>query len=94
MTIPKGRKMNIFACLAVGLIAGGLAGQLVRGGDLGRLGDIIIGVVGAGLGVVLVAAIFGGDFIASTNATSVLIASLGAVILIAIMRMLPLNSRT
>ena len=44
--------MNIFACLAVGLIAGGLAGQLIRGGDLGRLGDIIIGVVGAGLGCV------------------------------------------
>ncbi len=78
----------------MGLIAGALAGQLIRGGDLGRLGDIIIGVLGAGLGVFLVGAIFGGDTIASTDATSVLVAFLGAIFLIALIRMLPLNSRT
>lgn len=36
--------------LFVGLIAGWLAGQIMRGSGFGILGDIIIGVVGAFLG--------------------------------------------
>lgn len=33
--------------LVIGLIAGWLAGQLVRGGGFGLVGDLIVGVLGA-----------------------------------------------
>jgi uncharacterized membrane protein YeaQ/YmgE (transglycosylase-associated protein family) len=36
--------------LLVGAVAGWLAGQIVRGGGLGLVGNIIVGVIGAFLG--------------------------------------------
>ena len=36
--------------LLVGLIAGWLAGKLMRGSGFGVVGDIVIGVLGAGIG--------------------------------------------
>ena len=37
-------------CLAIGLVAGWLAGLLMQGRGFGMLGDIIVGVVGAVFG--------------------------------------------
>ena len=39
--------MDIVAWLVVGLIAGWLASQVMRGGGYGLVGDIIVGIVGA-----------------------------------------------
>lgn len=36
--------------LLIGLIAGWLAGQVMRGGGFGLIGDMIVGVIGALLG--------------------------------------------
>ncbi|HEX9161033.1 MAG TPA: GlsB/YeaQ/YmgE family stress response membrane protein, partial [Thermoanaerobaculia bacterium] len=36
--------------LLIGLIAGWLAGQVMRGGGYGIIGDMIVGVIGAFLG--------------------------------------------
>jgi uncharacterized membrane protein YeaQ/YmgE (transglycosylase-associated protein family) len=36
--------------ILIGLAAGWLAGQLMRGGGFGVIGDIIVGVIGALLG--------------------------------------------
>jgi uncharacterized membrane protein YeaQ/YmgE (transglycosylase-associated protein family) len=36
--------------LLIGLIAGWLAGQVMRGGGFGLVGDMIVGVIGALLG--------------------------------------------
>ena len=36
--------------ILIGLIAGWLAGVLVKGGGFGVLGDIVVGIVGALLG--------------------------------------------
>ncbi|NOT09830.1 MAG: GlsB/YeaQ/YmgE family stress response membrane protein [Gemmatimonadales bacterium] len=36
--------------LCIGLAAGWLAGQIMRGGGLGLLGDLIVGVIGSLLG--------------------------------------------
>ena len=80
--------MSILAWLVVGLIAGWLASQVMRGGGYGLIGDIIVGVVGALIG----------GFLATTflkmpnpvngiNVTSILVAFVGAVILIAILRL-------
>ena len=41
---------GLIAWLVVGLIAGWLAGQFMRGGGYGVVGDIIIGVIGAFIG--------------------------------------------
>jgi uncharacterized membrane protein YeaQ/YmgE (transglycosylase-associated protein family) len=38
---------NLLVILIVGLVAGWLAGKLVRGAGYGLIGDIIIGVIGA-----------------------------------------------
>lgn len=42
--------MSLFAFLVVGLIAGWLAGIIMREGGLGLIGDIVVGVIGAVIG--------------------------------------------
>ena len=42
--------MGILAWIVVGLIAGWLAGMVMRGGGYGLIGDIVVGVIGALLG--------------------------------------------
>ena len=69
--------------LIVGLIAGALAGMVMRGGGFGIVGDIIVGIVGAIIGGFL-AGLLG---IGSSNiVVSIIIAFIGACILIAILR--------
>jgi uncharacterized membrane protein YeaQ/YmgE (transglycosylase-associated protein family) len=41
---------SLIVILFVGLIAGWLAGQIVRGTGFGVLGDIVVGIIGALLG--------------------------------------------
>jgi uncharacterized membrane protein YeaQ/YmgE (transglycosylase-associated protein family) len=42
--------MNLFIFLAIGALAGWLAGTIMRGGGFGLLGDIVVGIVGAEVG--------------------------------------------
>ena len=85
--------MSIIAWLVVGLIAGWLAGMVMKGGGYGIVGDIIVGILGALLGGFLAGVIFGGDFLSGINLATILVAFIGAVILIAIVRMLPGGAR-
>jgi uncharacterized membrane protein YeaQ/YmgE (transglycosylase-associated protein family) len=81
-------KMGILAWIIVGLIAGWLAGELMRGSGFGLLGDIIVGIVGALLGGFLASALFGISApMTGINITSIIIAFLGAVVLLAILRL-------
>jgi len=41
---------SLIIFLIVGLIAGWLAGQIMKGGGFGLVGDIIVGVIGAFIG--------------------------------------------
>jgi uncharacterized membrane protein YeaQ/YmgE (transglycosylase-associated protein family) len=78
--------MGILAWIVVGLIAGWLASQVMRGG-YGLIGDIIVGAVGAVIGGFLAATFFNmPDAVNGINVTSILVAFIGAVILIAILR--------
>lgn len=82
--------MGILAWIVVGLIAGWLAGQVMRGGGYGLIGDIIVGIVGALIGGFLAATLLKmPDAVNGINVTSILVAFIGAVILIGILRMLP-----
>ena len=80
--------MGILAWIVVGLIAGWLASQVMRGGGYGLIGDIIVGIVGALLGGFLAANLLNmPNAVNGINVTSILVAFVGAVILIAILRM-------
>ena len=80
--------MSILAWIVVGLVAGWLAGQVMKGSGYGLIGDIVVGVVGAILGGFLAGVIFGGDFLSGINLQTLLVAFLGAVILIGGLRAL------
>ena len=80
--------MTILAWLVVGVLAGWLAGMVVQGGGYGLIGDVITGILGALFGGWLATQVFGGDYITGINLTTILVAFVGAVILIAIERML------
>jgi uncharacterized membrane protein YeaQ/YmgE (transglycosylase-associated protein family) len=41
---------SVIEILIIGLIAGWLAGQIMKGGGFGLVGDIVVGVIGAFLG--------------------------------------------
>jgi uncharacterized membrane protein YeaQ/YmgE (transglycosylase-associated protein family) len=71
--------------LLIGLIAGWLAGQVMRGGGFGLIGDMIVGVIGAFLGGWL----FGLLGIAAGGLIGSLItAFVGAVVLIFLLRLI------
>ena len=79
--------MGILAWLVVGLIAGWLASRVMRGGGYGLVGDIVVGVVGALIGGFLASTLLKiPDAVNGINITSILVAFIGAVILLAIVR--------
>jgi len=81
--------MSILAWIVVGLIAGWLAGMVMKGGGYGVIGDLIVGVIGGLIGGFLASLIFGADTLNGINIVSIVTAFVGAVILIAILRALP-----
>lgn len=83
----KGRDiMSIIIWLIVGAIAGWLAGQVVKGGGFGLIGDIIVGIIGgliAGWLLPRLGINLGSGFVAA-----VIDAFIGAVILLLILRLI------
>jgi uncharacterized membrane protein YeaQ/YmgE (transglycosylase-associated protein family) len=80
--------MGILAWIVVGLIAGWLAGKVMRGGGFGLIGDIIVGIVGAVIGGFLASTLLNmPDAVNGINFTSILVAFVGAVILVALLRL-------
>ena len=75
---------GIIVWLIIGVIAGWLAGQLVRGGGFGLIGDIVVGIVGALIGGWLAGAL--GISIGSGFIASIITSVIGAVILLLILR--------
>ena len=75
---------GILAWIIVGLVAGWLASKLV-GGGYGLLGNLVLGLVGAFIGGIVFTALgFGGSV---SFIGSIAIATVGAIILIAISRL-------
>lgn len=82
--------MGILSWILVGLIAGWLADMVMKGRGSGILFSLILGVVGALLGGFLAGTLFGvADPLSGFNITTLLIAFLGAIVLILIVRALP-----
>lgn len=77
--------MNLLWFLIVGLVAGWLAGVLVKGGGFGLIGDLVVGVIGAFVGGWLfstIGASAGGGLLGS-----IIVATIGAVVLLFILRL-------
>jgi uncharacterized membrane protein YeaQ/YmgE (transglycosylase-associated protein family) len=80
--------MGILAYLVVGLLAGWLAGMAMGGRGFGILGNIVVGIVGALLGGFVGSFQFGWD-VTGINIGSIVLAILGAVLFLLILRAIP-----
>jgi uncharacterized membrane protein YeaQ/YmgE (transglycosylase-associated protein family) len=76
---------GIIAWVIVGIVAGALAGYVMKGSSYGILGDLVVGLVGAVLGGFLFAVLVGGT---AGFWGSIVIAFLGACGLILVVRAL------
>jgi len=78
-------QQSIIGWIIIGLIAGWLAGKLSRGRGYGCITDIILGILGSFIGgwIFVKIGLFGGGFLYSLAAATV-----GAVVLVAIVHLL------
>jgi uncharacterized membrane protein YeaQ/YmgE (transglycosylase-associated protein family) len=78
--------MGFVATIIVGLIAGWLASMLMKSGtDL--IGDLILGVIGGFVGGFLSQLFFGANLMSGVNATSIITALIGAIVLLGVVRL-------
>ena len=76
--------MSLLVFLIVGVVAGWLAGMLVKGGGFGLLGDLVVGVIGAFVGGYIFNSLgvsSGGGLIGS-----IVVATIGAIVLLVLIR--------
>jgi len=82
----RGRKtLDLIIFLLVGLIAGWIATQFMRGGSMGLVGDLVIGVIGAFVGGFLFRLV---GLAAVGLIGSLITATVGAVVLLYVVRLL------
>jgi uncharacterized membrane protein YeaQ/YmgE (transglycosylase-associated protein family) len=77
--------VEILIWLVIGAIAGWLAGQLVRGGGYGLIGDIVVGIVGAVIAGYLLPRL--GIHLGAGFVRSVISAFIGACLLLGVVRL-------
>ena len=87
---PKGRIMQseiipLLWFLLIGLAAGWLAGQILKGGGFGLWGDLIVGVIGALLGGYLFGLL---GISAGGLLGSLITATVGAIVLLLLLRLI------
>ena len=77
---------NLLVILFVGIVAGWLAGQIVRGGGFGVLGDLLVGIVGAFIGRWFLPRL--GVHLGNGVITEIVNATIGAILLLLALRLL------
>ena len=75
--------MGILWTLIIGAVAGWLGAQIFKGGSLGLLGNIIVGIVGGFIGYWLL-----GSTIGTAIVGQILTGAVGAIVLLAIINLL------
>jgi uncharacterized membrane protein YeaQ/YmgE (transglycosylase-associated protein family) len=71
--------------LIIGIVAGWLAGQIMKGGGFGLIGDLVVGVIGAFLGGWLLGML---GFSAGGTIGEIITATLGAIVLLFLVRLI------
>jgi uncharacterized membrane protein YeaQ/YmgE (transglycosylase-associated protein family) len=79
---------SLIIFLLVGLVAGWLAGKLIRGGGFGLIGDMVIGVLGAIIGGYLLPKVGLGHLVTVPIINQIVVATIGAVILLLLLRLI------
>ena len=78
--------MELLVFLIVGAVAGWLAGQLVKGGGYGLIGDIIVGIVGSYIAGFLFPRL--GISLGTGIVGEIISAAIGAIILLVVIRLI------
>ena len=78
--------MGFLYWIVIGLVAGWLAGVVMKGGGYGMLADIVLGILGGIVGGWLFGAL--GIFPGGGLVGSIIVAFIGAVVLVAITRVI------
>jgi uncharacterized membrane protein YeaQ/YmgE (transglycosylase-associated protein family) len=78
---------HLLAWIIIGVIAGALAGRVMRGTGFGLLGDIIVGLAGAVVGGVLLHALTRRGHVAPSILLETVVAFGGAVVLLMLVRL-------
>jgi uncharacterized membrane protein YeaQ/YmgE (transglycosylase-associated protein family) len=76
---------SLIVIIVVGLIAGWLAGQIMRGAGYGLVGDLVVGVVGAYVGDWLLPQL--GIRLGSGLVAMIIDATIGALVLLFVLRL-------
>ena len=82
---------SILVILFVGLIAGWLAGQIVRGTGFGIIGDILVSIVGALIASLLFPRL--GLHLGTGLVSEIIYSAIGAIILLLVVRLLRTGGR-
>ena len=82
---------GILVILFVGLVAGWLAGQIVRGTGFGIIGDILVGIAGALISSYLFPKL--GIHIGSGLISEIIYSAIGAIVLLLIVRLVRTGGR-
>jgi uncharacterized membrane protein YeaQ/YmgE (transglycosylase-associated protein family) len=77
---------SLLVILFIGLVAGWLAGKIVRGAGFGILGDILFGIVGAFIGSWLLPKL--GIHLGAGIISAIVNATVGAILLLLVVRLL------
>jgi uncharacterized membrane protein YeaQ/YmgE (transglycosylase-associated protein family) len=76
---------SLLVILFVGIVAGWLAGKVVRGAGFGLIGDLVVGVVGAFLATLIFPRL--GIRLGTGLVSEIVFSALGAIILLLIVRL-------
>jgi uncharacterized membrane protein YeaQ/YmgE (transglycosylase-associated protein family) len=82
---------SLLVILFVGLVAGWLAGQIVRGTGFGIIGDILVGIVGAFIASLLFPRL--GLHLGSSLVSEIIYSAIGAIILLLVVRLVRTGGR-
>ena len=82
---------SLLVILFVGLIAGWLAGQIVRGTGFGIIGDILVGIAGALVASLLFPRL--GIHLGSGLISEIIYSAIGAILLLLIVRLVRTGGR-
>lgn len=82
---------SLIVILFVGLVAGWLAGKVVRGAGFGIIGDIVIGIIGAFIASWLFPRL--GIHIGGGLVRDIIFSAIGAIILLLIVRLIRTGGR-
>ena len=86
--------MGIIGAIIIGIVAGWLAGKIMKGGGYGLIGDLVLGLIGSLVGGWLTSILFGVDLTSGFNLTTLIFAVVGAVVVVAIYRLVTRRSLT